>query len=520
MDGLTEKRYERQIQLWGVQGQTSLRNSKVCLINADATGTEALKNLILAGVGSFTIVDDTTVKEVDYGNNFFIAEGKLDHSRAECTYELLQELNPEVTGNFISEGVLTILKTEPTFFDKFSLVIGANLTERILQYVGRDLWDKNIPLILVFAYGMIAYVRIVHALHTVVQGHVDNLPHDFQCDAPFPALKKLITTTDLDSLDSTQLRDVPYLLIILFYLKKWLELHSGRPPETRIEKDEFKKLIQEGGKKFSEGNEVNFEEAFSFAFYAWRRSEIPSNVLEVFRHPCCDSLTKKSDTFWFLARAVRDFTFYDNNGRLPLRGVLPDMTAGTANYSQLLLLYQQEAVKHASMVSARVHNLLLRCGLPEDYIDDEEIKTICENSATLKCFEGTSLQHEEARLDDFNVQPAEVFSWYFCLKAARFFQRRYGHSPGTGTSNYLGDLLTLKSCLAEVLNEMKSNRKIEDEYLIELCRFGASEIHSVAACASGIAAQEGIKVLTRQFYPLNNALIVDTVTGQAVSFRV
>jgi amyloid beta precursor protein binding protein 1 len=74
MDGLTEKRYERQIQLWGVQGQTSLRNSKVCLINADATGTEALKNLILAGVGSFTIVDDTTVKEVDYGNNFFIAE--------------------------------------------------------------------------------------------------------------------------------------------------------------------------------------------------------------------------------------------------------------------------------------------------------------------------------------------------------------------------------------------------------------------------------------------------------------
>jgi hypothetical protein len=36
----------------------------------------------------------------------------------------------------------------------------------------------------------------------------------------------------------------------------------------------------------------------------------------------------------------------------------------------------------------------------------------------------------------------------------------------------------------------------------------------------GIAAQEGIKVLTRQFYPLNNALIVDTVTGQAVSFRV
>lgn len=36
-------------RLWGDHGQTSLEQARVCLINATATGTEILKNLILPG---------------------------------------------------------------------------------------------------------------------------------------------------------------------------------------------------------------------------------------------------------------------------------------------------------------------------------------------------------------------------------------------------------------------------------------------------------------------------------------
>ena len=36
-------------RLWGDHGQETLEGAKICLINASATGTEILKNLILPG---------------------------------------------------------------------------------------------------------------------------------------------------------------------------------------------------------------------------------------------------------------------------------------------------------------------------------------------------------------------------------------------------------------------------------------------------------------------------------------
>jgi len=37
-------------RLWGDHGQEALEGAKICLINASATGTEILKNLILPGM--------------------------------------------------------------------------------------------------------------------------------------------------------------------------------------------------------------------------------------------------------------------------------------------------------------------------------------------------------------------------------------------------------------------------------------------------------------------------------------
>lgn len=44
-------KYDRQIRLWGATGQRRLGNSKVALIGCDGAGIEALKNLVLPGVG-------------------------------------------------------------------------------------------------------------------------------------------------------------------------------------------------------------------------------------------------------------------------------------------------------------------------------------------------------------------------------------------------------------------------------------------------------------------------------------
>ena len=93
-----EKKYDRQLRLWAASGQQALESAKILLLNSSpgVVGVETLKNLVLPGVGSFTIVDGTTVTESDLGVNFFLEESSLGQSRAAETSKFLKELNPEV----------------------------------------------------------------------------------------------------------------------------------------------------------------------------------------------------------------------------------------------------------------------------------------------------------------------------------------------------------------------------------------------------------------------------------------
>lgn len=67
-------------------------------------GVETLKNLVLPGIGGFSIVDPATVTEADLGVNFFLEEESLGKSRAEETCRLLRELNPDVQGYSYSKA--------------------------------------------------------------------------------------------------------------------------------------------------------------------------------------------------------------------------------------------------------------------------------------------------------------------------------------------------------------------------------------------------------------------------------
>lgn len=55
------------------------------------------------GVGQFTILDSALVTEADLGVNFFLEDKHIGGFRAEHTCNLLEELNPDVQGNFLTE---------------------------------------------------------------------------------------------------------------------------------------------------------------------------------------------------------------------------------------------------------------------------------------------------------------------------------------------------------------------------------------------------------------------------------
>ena len=57
----SSKRYDRQLRVWGPQGQEALGRSAVAVLGSGPAAAEALKNLVLGGVGSFVVVDDAVV---------------------------------------------------------------------------------------------------------------------------------------------------------------------------------------------------------------------------------------------------------------------------------------------------------------------------------------------------------------------------------------------------------------------------------------------------------------------------
>ncbi|GFH27037.1 NEDD8-activating enzyme E1 regulatory subunit, partial [Haematococcus lacustris] len=122
MDG-NNKRYDRQIRIWGAHGQQRLEKCRVVLLNCGPTGSETLKNLVLGGIASFTVVDGAKVSARDLGNNFMVEPSRLGEPRAKVVTELVKELNDAVAGSYVEESPEQLLATNPQFIAEFTVVI-------------------------------------------------------------------------------------------------------------------------------------------------------------------------------------------------------------------------------------------------------------------------------------------------------------------------------------------------------------------------------------------------------------
>ena len=162
------KRYDRQLRLWGEHGQAAMEDCSICLLNGSATGTETLKNLVLPGIGSFTVVDGADVTISDLGNNFFLEEEQIGKKRAECVTALLQELNEHVSGSYVNEDISEVLAARPDFLNSFTMVIATQMTsQETLKQVSALCAARKLPLLIVHTYGFLGYLRMDLGEHQV-----------------------------------------------------------------------------------------------------------------------------------------------------------------------------------------------------------------------------------------------------------------------------------------------------------------------------------------------------------------
>ncbi|KAK9427337.1 hypothetical protein V1505DRAFT_404589 [Lipomyces doorenjongii] len=510
-----DKKYDRQLRLWAANGQAALEEAHVLLLTASAAGAEILKNLVLPGTGSFTVADDKFVTEDDIDSNFFLDDSSLGQPRAVKVTEFLQELNTDSMGHSQILNLKELDSVHSSYWESFSLVIAHQIRPSILMKVGKVLWGKKIPLVVSNSIGFYGYLRIVVPEHTVVESHPDSTV-DLRLDCPWPELQNFADAIDLGGLDETDHAHVPYVVILLKYLKQWRAEHGGNPPSTYTEKNQFKDLIRNG---IRSSDSENFDEAIAAVLRATQKTTVP--IISVLNDLRAQHLHEDSTKFWILVRAAADFVAKEGN--LPLSGTLPDMKADSLRYIALQTVYRNKAVQDRDWVKHRVAELLSAIDRPTDAISDDEVETFCKFSPYIVVIDGRSLEEE------YNPETAKattiltalqeengLMPIYLGFRALETFEERNGRFPGV-LEDTGDDENELQSIALEIVKSLGGDSLGETaiKVLKEFVRAGNGELHNISSLLGGFGAQEVVKLITRQYVPMKNTVLFDGIQSKS-----
>mmetsp|Transcript_1601 Transcript_1601/g.1884 ORF Transcript_1601/g.1884 Transcript_1601/m.1884 type:complete len:539 (-) Transcript_1601:553-2169(-) len=536
----TDNKYDRQLRLWGSHGQRLLSESRVCLLGAGATGAETLKNLVLPGLGSFLVVDDKRVSDTDLTNNFFVTKSSLGKPIAKEVTRNLVEMNEDVSGDFLETNPLAFIQSADRQKEEFSLVIASSFAKCEIGKVASVCSKLSIPLVVIRSYGLIGYIRIYSPEICVVESKPSPEPaEDIRIANPFPKLLKYATSICLEELDEKSFKHVPYVIILIQLLQTWKKQNNGLMPSTVEEKNKFREKIKEIA-RLPWGEEENLEEALNLAYMAFKPRPIPYDVDRVLADSTISKPNFKASpnlsNFWLMARALK--LYVEDRGRsggfLPLSGKLPDMTSTTEMYIRLQEIYQEKASEDLKTFSNMLDKVLEEAGLESTIIPSQERALFCKSATFLQVNRFRSFDQEyctaTANKDAMMMavmegvgdsSPQCPLVWYFALRACDKFYEKYGRYPGdTKTADLRKDTELVHSFGSTIVDDTGIEVPFTKDHASEMVRFGAAELHNIAALMGGIASQEIVKLLTRQYTPLNNTYIYNGITCSGAVYEL
>ncbi|KAK4215684.1 putative NEDD8-activating enzyme E1 regulatory subunit [Rhypophila decipiens] len=539
-----ERKYDRQLRLWAASGQAALESANLLLVNSGSgvVGVETLKNLVLPGIGRFTIYDEKLVDEADLGVNFFLDQGSLGKPRSRCLTEMLLELNPEVEGDWYPKqevqwsrqtpeldgsraytpmlqdtSLESLLESSPVFTSV--LYTHPVRSEYIPLFEAYSRLHKT-PLVAIHSAGFYSSFQLtLPGAFAIVDTHPDETATtDLRVLSPWPELVEFARamTRDIDKLDDHEHGHLPYLVLLLHFLDQWRDSHGNQYPSTYKEKTEFRNLVQSGARTDNaEGGEENFDEAAAAVLKALVPPSLPSGLREVFEYEPKD-LAEKSSGFWIIASAIKNY--YAENGSLPLPGSLPDMKAKSGVYIQLQNIYKKKAREDVTDILRRV-----QATPGGEHVDSAEVELFCKNAAHVKLINATNgdaganftkvdrlkrVVDQELANDEFaeeSLMPLSLVPIYLVLQAT-------AHVVSASAQEIVAEV-------AKIVPHAEQNERIV-KAAQEVARAEGGELHNIAALTGGMVAQEMIKIITKQYIPIDNTCIFDGISSRCQVLRL
>lgn len=246
--------------------QIRLRSAKVLLINLGGLGSEIVKNLVLGGLNSIEILDDSTVLEEDFGAQFFLANdlSVVGHLKLPLVIDNIRELNTRVNLTSNTSSLESQLQDDKQdYFLGFDLIIATEVELPELLKLNQITRQSNIPLYVAGLHGMFGYIFTDLIEHvsvstkdlgnqprvsgvkindrktiTNVQTNLDEkLETVTITDTFFPLSQTLFSKEIPKQLNRRQMKRLTPVLPLTIAL---LGLPRPRNPETVIDQDELK----------------------------------------------------------------------------------------------------------------------------------------------------------------------------------------------------------------------------------------------------------------------------------------
>jgi amyloid beta precursor protein binding protein 1 len=237
-----------------------------------------------------------------------------------------------------------------------------------------------------------------------------------------------------------------------------------------------------------------------------------------------------NSNFWIIASAVKKF--YMDHHVLPLPGSVPDMKAQSTIYVQLQSIYKAKARQDVSEVLETVQNH------PKGKdIEPSEVENFCKNAAFIKLIRSVD---STTPVPDITAISSKASQFKGCLICLQLIDREFEsdeNAPMTlmplslipiylalnATSHIpTGSAIHASNIVENISNAspgLKLNTRVT-EVAQEVARANGGELHNIAALTGGMVAQEAIKIITKQYIPIDNTCIFDGITSRTQILRI
>lgn len=507
-----EEKYDRQLRLWKASGQSNLERSRILLIAPNLTSLELVKNLILPGLGHFTIIDseDCVITENDLSNNFYITEDQLGMNKAEVFGRNLNALNSDSGHDvvLIKESIHEFLLSSSTDdlkekfqWENYDFIVSNWQFPTLLKLVDQ----LNLSLVVLNSLSFFGTIRIFQKSYKFIETHSEKIL-DLRLLDPWEELVAYSDSIKLEELELQQHSQIPFLIIQLKAMQEYKKQHNGEFPRAYSDRKVYKAIIQDWKKSY---DELNFDEALTNSNKIFNFQKIPGDLQKIF--DCLNEDFDSNDKFWLLVRSLKKFVD-ENDGYLPLTGVIPDMDSTTDNYMALKQIYKDKFTVDFNKFKEYLQELNTK----EMDFQEDELVTFIKNSKYLYYSKLSSklINNVEAFIDNFGKELGIVQSVILAFIMVENYYLQFKSIPNT---DHFEPLISITKLF---LNGQIQINETYEKVLHEIVRGEGQEVANISSIMGGIGGQELLKLVTLQYKPLDDFLVFDGLHSVSERFKI